>query len=94
MKEKLKAASAQFQHQPGDKEANFRKIENWLDEAEKEQAMIVVFPEMCITGYWHVRSLSREEIANLAEPVPGGPPAGAPSNRGLRLKRPEYHGNN
>ncbi|MEZ5299524.1 MAG: nitrilase-related carbon-nitrogen hydrolase [Verrucomicrobiales bacterium] len=27
---------------------------------------------MCLTGYWHVRNQSREEIAALAEPVPGG----------------------
>src|SRR5919202_3751619 len=28
---------------------------------------------MCITGYWHVRNLSREEVEALAEPVPSGP---------------------
>ena len=28
---------------------------------------------MCITGYWHVRKLSRSEIVSLAEPVPSGP---------------------
>ena len=28
---------------------------------------------MCITGYWHVRNLSREEVESLAEPVPSGP---------------------
>ena len=28
---------------------------------------------MCITGYWHVRSLSRDAIDALAEPVPNGP---------------------
>jgi predicted amidohydrolase len=28
---------------------------------------------MCITGYWHLRHLSREEIDALAEPVPAGP---------------------
>jgi hypothetical protein len=25
---------------------------------------------MCITGYWHVRNLSKDEIIDLAEPVP------------------------
>ena len=33
---------------------------------------LVAFPEMCITGYWHVRELDREGIAALAEPIPDG----------------------
>ena len=33
---------------------------------------IISFPEMCITGYWHVSALSRDEIEVLAEPVPNG----------------------
>jgi len=28
---------------------------------------------MCITGYWHVRNLSHEEVNSLAEPIPDGP---------------------
>jgi len=28
---------------------------------------------MCLTGYWHVRKLSREAFEALAEPVPDGP---------------------
>jgi predicted amidohydrolase len=36
---------------------------------------LLVFPEMCITGYWHVRKLGRPEIETLAEPVPDGPSA-------------------
>jgi predicted amidohydrolase len=34
---------------------------------------LIVFPEMCVTGYWHVRNLPRAEVAALAEPVPAGP---------------------
>src|SRR5690606_1187964 len=34
---------------------------------------LIVFPEMCITGYWHVRELQRDEVIDLAERVPGGP---------------------
>ncbi len=33
----------------------------------------IVFPEMCITGYWHVRNLSKPDIELLAESVPSGP---------------------
>ncbi len=34
---------------------------------------MIAFPEMCITGYWHVRKLSHSEVDALAEPFPGGP---------------------
>ena len=44
-----------------------------MEEAAQRDVELIVFPEMCITGYWHVRKLSREEIAELAEPVPNGP---------------------
>jgi predicted amidohydrolase len=31
----------------------------------------LVFPKCCITGYWFLRKLSREHLAQLAEPVNG-----------------------
>src|SRR5260221_3605123 len=37
--------------------------------------IFIAFPEMCLTGYWHVRKLSREAFEALAEPVPNGPSA-------------------
>jgi predicted amidohydrolase len=36
---------------------------------------MIAFPECCITGYWHLRHLSREELTELAEPVFDGPSA-------------------
>ena len=69
----LRAASVQFQHVPGDKEANLSTIRSFVTKAVTEQVDLLVFPEMCITGYWHVRNLAREEIDALAEPVPEGP---------------------
>ena len=69
----LRAGSVQFQHVPGDKEANLAIIQTFVAKAVTEQVDLLVFPEMCITGYWHVRNLSREEIDALAEPVPEGP---------------------
>ncbi len=69
---KVRAASVQFNHLPGNKSANLLKIRDFAEEAEKKSVEILVFPEMCITGYWHVRNLSRESIADLAEPVPDG----------------------
>ena len=69
----LRAGSVQFQHVPGGKEANLATVRSFVAKAVAEQVDLLVFPEMCITGYWHVRNLSREEIDALAEPVPEGP---------------------
>ncbi len=69
----LRAASVQFESAPADKEANFRKIEAFVAEAARRGARLVVFPECCITGYWFIRNLSIESLAELAEPVFTGP---------------------
>ena len=68
----LRAASVQFNHGPGDKAYNMGRIRAFTAEAREQDVDLLVFPEMCITGYWHVRQLSREEIEELAEPVPSG----------------------
>ena len=41
--------------------------------AARASVEIIAFPEMCLTGYWHVRKLSRDAVEALAEPVPDGP---------------------
>ena len=69
----IRVATIQFQHRPGDRAANLERVRTLTGEAAAAGAEIVVFPEMCITGYWHVRRLSRDEVEGLAEPVPGGP---------------------
>ena len=69
----IRVASVQFEHSAGDKEANFRKIRHFVREAAERRVEIVAFPECCITGYWFLRNLSREQLDALAEPVPGGP---------------------
>jgi len=69
----IKVASVQFQHQPGDKEANFATIRRFAEEACAQGVEVLVFPECCISGYWHLRHLSREDLAALAEPVFDGP---------------------
>ncbi len=68
----VKVASVQFQHSPGDKAANFEIIRDFVEKAASQNVEILVFPEMCITGYWHVRNLSREQIESLSENVPDG----------------------
>ena len=69
----LRVAAVQFQHAPGDKHYNLGRIDDFVREAAARDVELVAFPEMCITGYWHVRKLSREGLDALAEPVPQGP---------------------
>jgi predicted amidohydrolase len=69
----VRVAAVQMQHRAGDKEANFAKVEAFAEEAAAKGVAIVAFPEMCLTGYWHVRDLPRDGVEALAEPVPNGP---------------------
>ena len=69
----IRVASVQFEHAPNDKQANMSKIEHFCEEAARRGVEIIVYPECCITGYWHLRKLSRQELLDLAEPVPAGP---------------------
>lgn len=69
----IRVAAVQFQHKAGDKSTNFAKIERFVKEAAKKSVEIIAFPEMCITGYWHVRNLSRADVDSLGEPIPDGP---------------------
>lgn len=69
----LRAASMQFESLPGDKDANFRKLEAFTEQAAAQGVRLIVFPECCITGYWFIRNLTVAQLAALAEPIPDGP---------------------
>jgi predicted amidohydrolase len=77
---KIRAAAVQFEHASGDKETNLAKIEGFVWRAATQGVQLIIFPECCITGYWFLRNLSREELKILAEPVPGGPSSQALMN--------------
>ena len=79
----IKVASIQFEHAPGDKQANLDKVRRFTAEAAEQGVELVVFPEMCITGYWFLRDLSRDELVELSEPVPSG----ATTQKLLRLAK-------
>ena len=72
-KKTIKAAAVQFNHKPGRKKENLNIIGDFVQQAAQAGVEILALPEMCITGYWHVRNLKREEILELAEEVPDGP---------------------
>ena len=68
----IRVATVQFEHKAGDKTYNLGRVRHFVAEAAKAGAEIIAFPEMCLTGYWHVRKLTREAVEALAEPVPDG----------------------
>ncbi|MBS1183323.1 MAG: acyltransferase [Proteobacteria bacterium] len=72
----LTVSTVQFQHRASDKAYNLRRIADFTGEARRAGSQLVVFPEMCITGYWHVPELDEAGLAALAEPL-AGPSIGA-----------------
>ncbi len=71
----VRVASVQFEHRASDKSYNLDKMEFFARKAAKDGASLVVMPEMCISGYWHVTGLTRAELDALSEPLPDGPSA-------------------
>src|SRR6059036_2330908 len=72
-KRMLRVAAVQFESKPADKDANFQRIERFVEQAVAQGVRLIVFPECCISGYWFIRNLSVEQLAALAEPIPKGP---------------------
>jgi predicted amidohydrolase len=70
--DKLKIATAQFEHKNWDKAYNLSVIERLSKKASEEGADVIAFHECCITGYTFARHLSREQMLDLAEFVPDG----------------------
>jgi predicted amidohydrolase len=68
----IKVSAVQFEHAPGDQQANLSKIRRFVEKASDQGVEIIAFPECCLTGYWFLRGLSRQELHGLAEPVPQG----------------------
>ena len=69
----MKVASVQFQHRAGDKSYNLQVVRQFVQQAARQDVKLIVFPECCLSGYWHLRNLDRKELLDLAESVPGGP---------------------
>ena len=57
------------------KEGNLDGIHRLVERAGAQGVDLIAFPEMSVTGYWHVRRLDRAGIEALAEPLPNGPTA-------------------
>ncbi|QEC51858.1 putative amidohydrolase [Anseongella ginsenosidimutans] len=70
--DKFKVATAQFEHKSGDKAYNLSVIEELSAKASEKGAKAIAFHECSITGYTFARRLSKEQMLELAEPIPSG----------------------
>lgn len=68
----MKISSAQFEHKSGDKNYNLSVIEKLSREASSEGSNVIAFHECSVTGYSFARKLSKEQMLDLAEFIPGG----------------------
>ncbi|MEZ2440104.1 nitrilase family protein [Chitinophaga sp. RCC_12] len=69
----LKIATAQFENRSNDKAYNLGVIRELSRHAAADGADAVAFHECSVTGYTFARSLSREQMLELAEIIPDGP---------------------
>lgn len=68
----FKIATAQFENKSGDKEYNLGVIEKLSQKAALDGAEVIAFHECSVTGYSFARRLTREQLQDVAEPIPGG----------------------
>jgi predicted amidohydrolase len=70
--DRIKISTAQFEHKNADKAYNLSVIEKLSQKASAEGADVIAFHECSVTGYTFARHLSKEQMLELAEPIPGG----------------------
>lgn len=70
--EPIRISTAQFEHKSGDKAYNLGVISQLAAEASAQGAQAVAFHECSITGYTFARRLSKAQMLDLAEHIPGG----------------------
>lgn len=71
--ENIRISTAQFEHRSGDKGYNLSVIDRLAGEAARNHSQVVAFHECSITGYTFARHLNRDQMLELAEPIPDGP---------------------
>jgi len=68
----LRISTAQFENKSGDKAYNLSVIEKLSRKAASEGSQVISFHECSVTGYTFARHLSKEQMLDLAEFIPGG----------------------
>jgi predicted amidohydrolase len=69
----IKIATAQFENRSGDKDYNLSVIKQLTAKAAAQGAQVIAFHECSVTGYSYARKLSRDQMIDIAEPIPDGP---------------------
>lgn len=69
----IRIAAAQFEARDAEKAYNLGRVDALTKQAVARGAEIVSFHECCIPGYTFLMTLRRDELEQLAEPVPDGP---------------------
>jgi len=64
--QKLKAAAVSTRNFIGEPERSIRNMKKWARKAAEKGAELVVFPELCVNGYFH-----HAEVWDVAETIPG-----------------------
>ena len=70
--EKIKIATAQFENKSNDKDYNLSIIDRISNQAAIQGAKMIAFHECSVTGYTFARHLSKSQMLELAEIIPGG----------------------
>src|SRR5450432_1095345 len=68
----LKISAAQFENKSGDKDYNLSVIESLSRKAAAQGSNVIAFHECSVTGYTFARHLSKIQMLDLAEFIPGG----------------------
>jgi predicted amidohydrolase len=68
----IKIATAQFENKSGDKLYNLSVIDRLSKKAADEGARAIAFHECSVTGYSYARKLSRRQMLDISEIIPGG----------------------
>jgi predicted amidohydrolase len=71
--ENLKISTAQFENRSADKTYNLNIIESLSHKAANEGSKAIAFHECSVTGYTFARHLTKEQLLDIAEFIPGGP---------------------
>jgi predicted amidohydrolase len=69
----IRISTAQFENRSGDKDYNLSRIDYLAAKAAAEGSAAVAFHECSVTGYTFARKLSKTQMLDLAEFIPGGP---------------------
>lgn len=68
----IKISTAQFENKSGDKEYNLSVIESLAERAATQGSDVIAFHECSVTGYTFARNLTREQLLDISELIPGG----------------------